>query len=186
MASSTRRSLLACAALAVFALFLCHCLPSFLHFSNSPRGRRDVVQGAAAAIASLGCVQGAWADIYGSKGAALGQYAPRILGLKDAVESGDFAAVLNREKSFRYCNGYWATAPDVYAEKQKLVDDLLAAAKNGDRPKTKELWSQYVSDSVLQQWAIAGARKAKKIMTPGRTMTSVQDMVGEINGPDSA
>eukprot|EP00929_Paragymnodinium_shiwhaense_P003437 TRINITY_DN10395_c0_g1_i1.p1 TRINITY_DN10395_c0_g1~~TRINITY_DN10395_c0_g1_i1.p1 ORF type:complete len:193 (+),score=45.52 TRINITY_DN10395_c0_g1_i1:71-649(+) len=174
-AAIPRRRPLRAATLVLSAVVLAAACSSLAFVSSSQTpSRREALQGLAGAVAATFGTQAAWADAYGSKPWALSKYGPVIVKLKDAVEAGDMKKVLKRESSFKALNGYWMFSPQEYGKKNKLVDDILLAAEEGNTAKVKELYTEYMADDVMQQFAALKPRNQGKIMNVGTAMFTGQ------------
>merc|ERR1719198_1648704 len=118
-------------------------------------GRREVVlSGAAgAAVAATLGAPAAWADAQGEPARALAKYGPKVLALKDAVESGDCETILKNENKFKLLNGFWRNAPFTYKKQAALTENLLDAADAGKKDEVKEIFAQYISEPTLVSFA---------------------------------
>merc|ERR1719188_1345154 len=148
----------ACALLAVaYAAFACLAAlrtPPGTAFLASPApGRREALQGAAAAAAAALGGQAALADFQGEPVTCMKRYGPAIIKLQGAVDTGDLKAVLAKENKFKLLNTYWRNQPKDFAEQTELSEDLLDAAADGQKDKVKTLYAKYMEKSELKSFA---------------------------------
>eukprot|EP00929_Paragymnodinium_shiwhaense_P058268 TRINITY_DN2916_c0_g2_i1.p1 TRINITY_DN2916_c0_g2~~TRINITY_DN2916_c0_g2_i1.p1 ORF type:complete len:209 (-),score=53.81 TRINITY_DN2916_c0_g2_i1:290-844(-) len=178
-----KASLLPMAAAAVVASSMLVALSSTLYVpGSSTPGRREALQGVAAAAAATFGTQAALADAYGSKPWALSKYAPRVLAVQNCVENGNLKAVLEREGSFKALNGYWMFSPEEYRKKNQLVDDMMEAAANSDKAKAQKLYYEYLSDEAIQQWVSIKPRNKGRIMNVDTALMTGQKTFGSQAG----
>eukprot|EP00933_Yihiella_yeosuensis_P035933 TRINITY_DN29618_c0_g1_i3.p1 TRINITY_DN29618_c0_g1~~TRINITY_DN29618_c0_g1_i3.p1 ORF type:complete len:192 (-),score=66.15 TRINITY_DN29618_c0_g1_i3:245-820(-) len=143
-----RRSVLPAVAFLLFGACVVRQV-AFLTPSSNAVGRREALQ-VAGAVATMGVSQAAWADAQGEPIRSLSKYGPAILGLKDAVASGDMTAVLKKENKFKLLNGYWRNDAEKYSEKAAVVEKILDAAAEGRVQDCQNFYNEYISDDKLQ------------------------------------
>eukprot|EP00929_Paragymnodinium_shiwhaense_P058261 TRINITY_DN2916_c0_g1_i1.p1 TRINITY_DN2916_c0_g1~~TRINITY_DN2916_c0_g1_i1.p1 ORF type:complete len:207 (-),score=59.31 TRINITY_DN2916_c0_g1_i1:264-818(-) len=150
--------------------------------TGSPPSRREALQSLAGIAAATVGGQAAWADAYGSKPWALSKYAPRIIALKEDIERGNLKSFLEREGTFKALNGYWMFSPELYAKKNVLVDNMYDAAEKDDKAAVQRLYSEYIGDEVLQQWASIKPRKQGHIMNVASALMTGQNTYASKDG----
>jgi len=160
--------------------------PSLFVPGASALGRRETLQGLVgtlgAAFGLAGSQDAAWADAFGSRGAALSKYGPVVLQLQEAVDSGDMKAIMKKEGDFKLLNGFWMFQDDKYQQKNDLVARLMSAAESDNKAEVKTLYDEYINDKVITEFRSLPQRNKKHLITVGGAMFTGQVKGEELGG----
>ena len=81
-----------------------------------------------------------------------GIYGERILGLKDAVNKGDFSAVADEKNAFILFNSGAYPGSKLKAKKNAAIaktNEIFSAVKAGDKAALKSAYESYVKDNEI-------------------------------------
>merc|ERR1719410_678304 len=115
-------------------------------------GRREIFQGLATSAVTLGATAVS-ADNQGEKVKAMKSFAPAILGLKDAVETGDMKKILGSEKSFKLLTTYWRNNKADFKEMTDLYNGIMDAAYAEKKEEVQDLYKKYISRRELDAFS---------------------------------
>ena len=115
-------------------------------------GRRDILQALGASAVTLGATA-ASADNQGEKVKAMRSFAPEVLALKDAIDSGDTKKILGKEKAFKLLTTYWRNNKADFKEMTDLYNGIMDAAYAENKEEMKALYAKYISRRELDAFA---------------------------------
>uniref|UniRef100_A0A7S4RVL5 Photosystem II Psb31 protein domain-containing protein n=1 Tax=Alexandrium monilatum TaxID=311494 RepID=A0A7S4RVL5_9DINO len=166
-----RSSTLAVAALVLGALCLARLASDA--FLSGAASRREVLGAAVAGAAALGGLAPARADWQGEPIQALQVLGPEIVGLKDAVNSGDLADVSAKLVKFDlYTSGVLKNKAAQQAKASAIVDKLSDAVQNKNVAGVKAAYAEFMKATSLEEIFSLPKGRSYHIVTPTASMAT--------------
>uniref|UniRef100_A0A7S4RT83 Photosystem II Psb31 protein domain-containing protein n=1 Tax=Alexandrium monilatum TaxID=311494 RepID=A0A7S4RT83_9DINO len=166
-----RSSTLAVAALALGTLCLARLASDA--FLSGAASRREALGAAAAGAAALGGLTPALADWQGEPIQALQVLGPEIVGLKDAVNSGDLAAVSAKLAKFDlYTSGVLKNKAAQKAQASAIVDKLADAVETKNVAGVKGAYAEFLKATSLEEIFSLPKGRNYHLVTPTSSMAT--------------
>uniref|UniRef100_A0A7S4RTQ0 Photosystem II Psb31 protein domain-containing protein n=1 Tax=Alexandrium monilatum TaxID=311494 RepID=A0A7S4RTQ0_9DINO len=163
-------------ALAVAVVALCAmCLAQFASeaFLSGAASRREFLGAAVAGVAALGGLAPARADWQGEPVQALQVLGPEIVGLKDAVNSGDLAAVSAKLAKFDlYTSGVLKNKAAQKAQASAIVDKLSDAVESKNVAGVKSAYAEFMKATSLEEIFSLPKGRNYHLVTVGASMAT--------------